>query len=91
MGKETVLFKSEEKKNSSDIAQTLRLIADKIDSGTMTLKQGKTDIQVDFPGTMKLELKVEEEQGKKRLKKSFEIELEWIPGESDFPSGATIL
>ena len=39
---------------------------------------------------MVLELKVEEEQGKKKLKKSFEIELEWIVGD-ELEDGTTIL
>ena len=90
MGRETVLFKSEEKKASSDIANTLRQIADKIDDGTMILKQGSEEITLEFPKNMVLELKIEEEQGKKRLKKSFEIELEWIIGEEQ-SDGATIL
>ena len=90
MGRETVLFKSEEKKASSDIANTLRQIADKIDGGTMILKQGSEEITLEFPKNMVLELKIEEEQGKKRLKKSFEIELEWIMGEEQ-SDGATIL
>jgi amphi-Trp domain-containing protein len=89
MGIETVLFKSEEKKASSDIANTLRQIADKIDGGSMILKQGSEEIILEFPKTMVLELKVEEEQGK-RLKKSFEIELEWVIGEEQ-SNGATIL
>ena len=89
MGRETVLFKSEEKKTSSDIANTLRQIADKIDEGTMILKQGPEEITLEFPKNMALELKIEEEQGK-RLKKSFEIELEWIIGEEQ-AGGATIL
>jgi amphi-Trp domain-containing protein len=80
MGIETVLFKSEERKISSDIANVLRHIADKIDNGTMTLKQGSDEITIEFPNNMVLELKVEEEQGK-RLKKSFEIELEWTVGD----------
>ena len=84
MGVETVLFKSEEKKTSRDIATVLRHIADKIDDGTMTLKQGSDEITVAFPKNMVLELKVEEEQGKK-LKKSFEIELEWIVGDDHTP------
>ena len=91
MGREIVLFKSEEKKSATEIAQTLRLIADKVDSGTMTLKQGDSDVTLEFPGQMKLELKVEEEQGRKHLKKSFEIELEWIPGQADDAGGTTIL
>ena len=89
MGTETVLFKSEEKKTSSEVASTLRQIADKIDSGTMTLKQGSEEITLEFPENIVLELKIEEEQGK-RLKKSFEIELEWIIGEQQ-ADGATIL
>ena len=90
MGKETVLFKSEEKKTSSDIAITLRQIADKIDDGTMILKKGSEEFTLEFPKNMVLELKVEEEQGKKRLKKSFEIELEWIVGDEQ-ADGAAIL
>jgi amphi-Trp domain-containing protein len=89
MGVETVLFKSEEKKSSKDIADILRQIADKIDSGTMTLMQSGNKIVLDFPSSMILEMKVEEEQGRK-LKKTFEIELEWIPGEAE-EGGATIL
>ncbi|MGD8975378.1 MAG: amphi-Trp domain-containing protein [Desulfobacterales bacterium] len=90
MGKETVLFKSEEKKASIDVAKTLRQIADKIDDGTMILKQGSEEIILEFPKNMVLELKIEEEQGKKKLKKSFEIELEWVIGEEQ-TDGATIL
>ena len=90
MGRETVLFKSEEKKAAIDVANTLRQIADKIDDGTMILKQGSEEITLEFPKNMVLELKIEEEQGKKRLKKSFEIELEWIIGEEQ-SDGATIL
>ena len=89
MGRENVLFKSEEKKASSDVANTLRQIADKIDDGTMILKQGSEEITLDFPKSMVFELKVEEEQGKK-LKKSLEIELEWVIGEEQ-AEGATIL
>ena len=85
MGRETVLFKSEERKASSDIANTLR----QIDDGSMILKQGSEEITLEFPKNMVLELKIEEEQGK-RLKKSFEIELEWIIGEEQ-AGGATIL
>lgn len=89
MGIERVLFKNEEKKTSSDVAIALRQIADKIDVGTMILKKGSEEITIEFPKNMVLELKVEEEHGK-RLKKSFEIELEWIVGDEQ-DEGATIL
>ena len=88
MGIETVLFKSEEKKSAKEIADILRQIADKVESGSMTLMQSGNETILDFPQSMILEMKVEEEQGRK-LKKSFEIELEWIPGEA-LEGGATI-
>jgi amphi-Trp domain-containing protein len=89
MGKETVLFKSEEKKSSSEIADALRQIAEKIDDGTMTLKKSSDEIQIEFPPNMVLELKIEEEYGRKH-KKSLEIEIEWIIGEEQ-TDGAKIL
>jgi amphi-Trp domain-containing protein len=89
MGGETVLFKSEEIRATSDIANKLRQIADKIDNGTIALKKGAEEITVEFPENMILELKIGEKQGK-RLKKSFEIELEWIVGEKQIDR-ATIL
>ena len=89
MGIETVLFKSEEKKSAKEIADILRQIAGKIESGSMILMQNGNETILDFPQSMILEMKVEQEQGRK-LKKSFEIELEWIPGEAQ-EGGATIL
>lgn len=80
MGVERVLFKSEEKKSSREIAAALRQIADKVEEGKLTLAQGENTVDLDFPGEMVLEIKVEEEEGRK-LKKSLEIELEWIPGD----------
>ena len=89
MVKETVLFKSEEKKSSGEIADALRKIADKIDGGTMTLKKGPDEIKLEFPPNMVFELKIEEESGRKH-KRSFEIEMEWIIGEEQ-TDGAKIL
>ena len=88
MGRETVLFKTEEKKTAGEISRTLRLIADKIDAGAMTLSQGENEVRVMFPPFMEIQLKVEEEQGN-RLKKKFEIELEWIPGTDGSEGGST--
>ena len=79
MGREIVLFKSEEKKSSNEIASILRTIADKVEQGTMTLGQNENKITLDFPGNMVLEIKVEEEE-KANIKRSLEIELEWVLG-----------
>ena len=79
MGQETVLFKSEERKSLGEIATVLRQVADRVEQGSISLGQGADKIVLDFPGTLTLEIKVEEEQ-KKFLKRSLEIELEWTVG-----------
>ena len=86
MGRETILFKSEERKTSGEVAAVLREIADKVEQRQMTLKQDANEITLDFPENLVLELKVEEEEGRK-VKRSLEIELEWVPGEES--SGRT--
>ena len=86
MGREIILFKSEERKTSGEVAAVLRDIADKVEQRQMTLKQDANEITLDFPENLVLELKVEEEEGRK-VKRSLEIELEWVPGEES--SGRT--
>jgi amphi-Trp domain-containing protein len=82
MGQETVLFKSEERKTSKEAANILRLIADKIDSGTITFKQDINEITLSLPKTLVLEIKVEKEENAK-TRHSLEIELEWIEGAAE--------
>ena len=80
---EKVLFKSEEKKQTSEVASILRTVADKLESGRIMLSHGKEEIYLVIPKTVTLEFKVEEEtkSGRDTLKKSLEIELEWYEGE----------
>jgi amphi-Trp domain-containing protein len=82
MGNEVILFKSEEKKSNSEIAAILRQVADRVEKGSMTLGQNENSITLDFPRTMILEIKVEEEE-KRNIKRSLEIELEWILGSEE--------
>ncbi|WP_457571723.1 amphi-Trp domain-containing protein [Desulfovulcanus sp.] len=79
MDREKVIFKSEERKSSQEVAQFLRQVADKIEQGSLTLRQGENEIVLNFPQNLTLELKVEEKI-KARVKKTFELEIEWIEG-----------
>ncbi|MBU0945442.1 MAG: amphi-Trp domain-containing protein [Proteobacteria bacterium] len=92
MGREKILFKSEEKKSSVEVVAVLRSVADKIEQGSsMTLRQGKDKIVLDFPKNMTLEIKVEDEEKKRKgTKRTFEIELEWYPGSGHKESSVTI-
>ncbi len=80
MGMEKVLFKSEEKKSAAEAAAILRTIADKVEEGKLLLKQGNSECSLSIPSSLVVEIKVEEEF-KRKMKRSLEIELEWIEGE----------
>ena len=79
MGRETVLFKSEEKKSRSEIAEILRMLASKVEKGEMGLRNDAGSVDLEFPENMTLEIKAEEEVNGK-TKHSLEIEMEWIVG-----------
>lgn len=90
MGREIVLFKTEEPKSISETAQFLRLLADKLEKGDVTLKGAGQEINLQVPTGIILETKVEEESKKGRTKRSLEIELEWYIGEETGHGGVTI-
>lgn len=80
MGRETVLFKTEEKKDITAVANLLRELADKIESGKVVLKQGQKQVKLKIPKTVEMQIKAEREDGKNRSKKKLEVEIEWVLG-----------
>ena len=80
MGKEQILFKSEEKMSSSEAADLLREIADKIEKGKVSLAQGNKQTSLKIPKRVEVELKAEKETGRKKTTKKLEIEIEWVVG-----------
>lgn len=55
MGKETRLFKSEERKSRSDVSTFLHQLADKISEGQVVLRQGQEEITLQLPHSLTLE------------------------------------
>ena len=80
MGRETILFKSEEKKDLHAVTSFLRELADKLDKQKVVLMQGNQNVKLKRPTTVELEIKVEKEVGKRRTKKKLEVEIEWVVG-----------
>ncbi len=80
MAKKNVLVKSDLRKNRRDAAAFLRDLADKIESGQVTLLQGDQDVVVDLPETFGFEVEYYEQPKKRGLKKQLEIELKWTEG-----------
>ena len=84
MGKEKVLFKSEQRQSVKEVAAYLRQLADKLEAQQVTLSKGTDQLTLELPGTVELEVEVEEEVKKKKGKKlQLEIELEWYEGQED--------
>lgn len=78
---EKVLLKSEDLKSLEEIADFLRQLANKIQTGQLTLKQAGEEVNLSLPGKCELEVKVEEEVKADTKKYQLEIEIEWKEGE----------
>jgi amphi-Trp domain-containing protein len=84
MGKEMVLFESEERKDLSSVVAFLHQLAERLAKNQVILRQGAEEIVVDIPNNVVLELKVEEEDKRGKMKRTLEVEIEWTDGdESD--------
>jgi amphi-Trp domain-containing protein len=81
MGREKVLFSSEERSSAQDVASFLRQLADKIEQNEIILKQGSEEVRLAIPNNLVLELKAEEEVKGDRTQRSLEVELAWYEGE----------
>jgi amphi-Trp domain-containing protein len=82
MGRETVLFKTEEKMSRNEVAALLRTLAGKIEKGKVVLQQGTKKVKLKLPERVELEVKAEKEVGRRRTKKKLELEIEWLVGAS---------
>jgi amphi-Trp domain-containing protein len=79
MGKETRLFKSEEKKSRSEVAAFLHQLADKVGEGQVVLRQGKQEIMLELAHNLILEIQVEDEDKKRKgIQHSLEVEIKWF-------------
>ena len=86
MGKETRLFKSEERKGRPDLSAFLHQLADKISEGQVVLRQGQEEIVLQLPRSLILEIQVEDEaKGKRGIQHSLEVEIKWFDDEQGGP------
>jgi len=82
MGKETRLFKSEERKSRSDVSAFLHQLANKVSEGQVVLRQGQEEITLQLPHSLILEVQVEDEDKKaKGTQHSLEVEIKWFDDE----------
>ncbi len=82
MGKEQILFKSEEKMTSKEAAELLHTIANKVERGKVVLVQGKNETRLKVPHQVEVQIKAEKETGRRKTTKKLEIEIEWVVGDA---------
>ena len=86
MGRETRLFKSQEKKTRTDVSTFLHQLADKVSQGTIILSKGSEELSLQIPQELILEIQVEDEDKKtKGVQHSLEVEIKWFDN-SDGPT-----
>jgi len=79
VAKEVRLFKSEERKNRSEVSAFLHQLADKIGAGQVILRQGQEEITLNLPHNLILEIQVEDEDKKRKgIQHSLEVEIKWF-------------
>jgi len=79
MGKETRLFKSQERRNRAEVSGFLHQLADRLGEGTVTLRQGEEELILELPHNLVLEIQVEDEDKKRKgIQHSLEIEIKWF-------------
>lgn len=81
MGKEVVLFSSEERTDVRRVSDFLHQLADRVLENQVVLRQGEQEVTVAIPNNLVLEIKFEEEAKGEKTQQSLEVELEWIEGE----------
>jgi amphi-Trp domain-containing protein len=86
MGRETRLFKSEERRNRTEVSDFLHQLADKVGEGQVILRQGAEEISLQLPHNLILEIQVEDEDKRSRgIQHSLEVEIKWF--DEDAPGG----
>lgn len=79
MGRETRLFKSEERMSRSDAARFLRDLADKLEAGAVTMRRGADELRLEMPPTVVVEVQAEDEDKRsKGIQHSLEVEIKWF-------------
>lgn len=64
-------------KSSKEIADFLRSVADKIDSGSMTLSRGRTSLNLEFPDRMGFRFKIKDDISRSGTQRKVQIGFRW--------------
>lgn len=79
MGDERTLYESESRRSIDEVIDFLQQLTQWLGDRRLTFEDGERTVVIEIPEEVELEIEIEEEdKGKKRVKRSLEIEIEWI-------------
>lgn len=84
MGEERTLYESESRRSMEEVIEFLQQLSQWLGDRTITFEEGDRTVVVKLPDDVVLEIEIEEEdRGKKGVKRSLEIEIEWVEEQVD--------
>lgn len=92
----TVVMKSKDVRTRDELADLLQSLAERIRSGRVVLNQGATDVELELPASVHVDLEVTDSAKPSRTKRELEIEVWWEIDETGRPvegqgsSGVTV-
>ena len=79
MGEERTLYESESRQTIPDVVNFLQQLSQWIADQRIVIQDAEETVMIEIPHNVMLEIEVEEEdEGPNRVKRSLEIEIEWI-------------
>ena len=79
MGEEKTLYESESSRTLSEVISFLQQLAQWLGDGRIAFDDGQETVVITIPNDVTLEIEIEEEaEGDNQVKRSLEIEIEWI-------------
>jgi amphi-Trp domain-containing protein len=88
---EEILFETERRESTTEIAATLRMVADKLEAGeAITLSAGDQSITMEVPAQPTFEVKAEREGTAPNTELSVEFELEWDENDDGSDGGLSV-
>lgn len=85
MAKKQTLFKGKEVRDTREVAQFLRQLADKLEENEVVLRRGSEVVKVSVPDRITFKIKVKEKEKKRKTKYTFSLKLKWNGGNHGQP------
>lgn len=75
------MMRSKEQRETKEVAEFLRLMADRMEKGQVVLQKGEKEAKIDVPEMIRFNVRAREKEIKKGLSQRITLSLSWMEGE----------